>query len=107
MAGVEAAGPQAVGVAGCCVVELGGRAGSQGGQATDIVRLRLAPCQRRAKKKKVVQWAADVVDNEFLGRKSSKKCCIFHKRREFGDWSDSDTDDDDSSQGAGCDCHHK
>lgn len=71
------------------------------GPVSDVVTLRLAPCRRRTKKNKGVQWAEDVVDNEFLGRKSSKKCCIFHKRREFGDWSDSDTDD----EGEGCQCH--
>ncbi len=27
----------------------------------------------------VVKWGEDVVDNEDLGRKKSKKCCIFHK----------------------------
>lgn len=75
--------------------------GAGQGQVSDVVTLRLAPCRRRAKKTKVVQWAEDVVDNEFLGRKSSKKCCIFHKRREFGDWSDSDTDDELEN----CHCH--
>jgi protein phosphatase 1 regulatory subunit 11 len=50
-----------------------------------------------------------VVDNEGLGRKSSKVCCIYHKPREFGessseeDSSDSDVsssdDDRDASQG--------
>ena len=36
-----------------------------------------------------------VVDNEFLGRKSSKRCCIFHKARPFGE-SSTDTSDYDS-----------
>ena len=39
-------------------------------------------------------------DNEGLGRKSSKRCCIFHKQRAFGesstDSSDNNDDDDDS-----------
>ncbi len=39
----------------------------------------------RLRPKKVVQWGEDVVDNELLGRKKSKKCCIFHKRRKFGE----------------------
>lgn len=42
--------------------------------------------------KQGVQWAENVVDNELLGKKKSKKCCIFHKQRMFGDWSDSDSD---------------
>ena len=39
----------------------------------------------------------NVIDNEGLGRKSSKRCCIFHKQRAFGesstDSSDYDSDD--------------
>ncbi|GAB0141455.1 hypothetical protein EsHS_00002048 [Epichloe bromicola] len=48
-----------------------------------------------------VQWAEDVVDNEGLGRKSSKVCCIYHKPKgvdessdESSSSSDSDTDSD-------------
>jgi len=37
------------------------------------------------------------VNNEGLGRKSSKRCCIFHKQRPFGESStDSDYDSDES-----------
>ncbi|BDA48383.1 probable type 1 phosphatases regulator YPI1 [Coccomyxa sp. Obi] len=50
----------------------------------EIVTLRLTP----RRKKKAVKWSEDVVDNEFLNKKSSKKCCIFHKQRPFGEWSD-------------------
>ncbi|KXL45793.1 hypothetical protein M433DRAFT_156819 [Acidomyces richmondensis BFW] len=38
-----------------------------------------------------VRWAEDVVDNEGMGKKSSKVCCIYHKPHEPGD-SDSDSD---------------
>ena len=42
-----------------------------------------------------------MVDNEGMGRKSSKRCCIFHKQREFGesstDSSDNGSDESDSS----------
>lgn len=47
-----------------------------------------------------VKWAEDVVDNEGMGRKSSKVCCIYHKPKEPGDGdsdsnsSSSDDDDD-------------
>jgi len=41
-----------------------------------------------------VQWTADTIDNEHLGRKSSKKCCIYHAPRKFGSWSDSEIDTD-------------
>lgn len=44
-----------------------------------------------------VTWGEDVVDNEGLGRKKSKICCIFKKQREFGESSsESDSSDDDS-----------
>jgi len=46
-----------------------------------------------------------VVDNEGLGRKSSKRCCIFHKQRAFGesstDSSESDSDNSDGSSSSG------
>mmetsp|Transcript_19947 Transcript_19947/g.30191 ORF Transcript_19947/g.30191 Transcript_19947/m.30191 type:complete len:171 (-) Transcript_19947:292-804(-) len=49
-----------------------------------------------------VRWNEDVIDNEGLGRKSSKRCCIFHKQRSFGESStDSENDDDDGSVGSG------
>eukprot|EP00968_Pinguiococcus_pyrenoidosus_P001955 scaffold98_cov244-Pinguiococcus_pyrenoidosus.AAC.9 len=41
-----------------------------------------------------VRWAHDVVDNEHMNKKSSKRCCIFHKARQFGE-SDSDESDSD------------
>ena len=44
-----------------------------------------------------------VEDNEGLGRKKSKRCCIFHKERDFGESStdSSDNDDDDHSESSG------
>jgi Protein phosphatase inhibitor len=48
-----------------------------------------------------VHWDENVLDNEGLGRKSSKRCCIFHRQRSFGesstDSSDYDTDGSGSS----------
>jgi len=40
-----------------------------------------------------------VVNNEGMGRKSSKRCCIFHKQRAFGESStdSSGEEDDDGS----------
>mmetsp|Transcript_10768 Transcript_10768/g.30546 ORF Transcript_10768/g.30546 Transcript_10768/m.30546 type:complete len:109 (+) Transcript_10768:359-685(+) len=73
---------------------------------SDRVTLRLVP----RRKKKGVRWTSETVDNEGLGRKNSKKCCIFHRRRAFGDWSDSEDSDqecncpeptDDGSKGPG------
>ncbi|KAG6526371.1 protein phosphatase 1 regulatory subunit INH3-like [Zingiber officinale] len=57
---------------------------SQPPQETLVLRL------RRPKKK--VTWKEGTVDNEFLNRKSSKKCCIFHKQKPF-DEDDSDEDE--------------
>lgn len=43
-----------------------------------------------------------MIDNEGLGRKSSKRCCIFHKERPFGESStDSENDSDGSSSSGG------
>ncbi len=41
-----------------------------------------------------VRWSQDVVDNEHMNKKKSKKCCIYHKPRVFGEWSDTDSDDE-------------
>ncbi|OIW08025.1 hypothetical protein TanjilG_20126 [Lupinus angustifolius] len=46
------------------------------------------PLNRRKK----VSWKEGTVDNEFMQKKSSKKCCIFHKQKPF-DEDDSDEDD--------------
>ncbi|MCI04124.1 protein phosphatase 1 regulatory subunit inhibitor-3 [Trifolium medium] len=35
------------------------------------------------RKKKKVSWKDGTVDNEFMHKKSSKKCCIFHKEEPF------------------------
>ncbi|KAL4345244.1 hypothetical protein HN51_063278 [Arachis hypogaea] len=42
--------------------------------------------------KKKVTWKEGTEDNEFIQKKSSKKCCIFHKEKSF-DEDDSDEDD--------------
>ncbi|KAJ3497783.1 hypothetical protein NLG97_g1637 [Lecanicillium saksenae] len=43
-----------------------------------------------------VQWAEDVVDNEGLGRKSSKVCCIYHKPKAVDESSDESSSDSSS-----------
>lgn len=51
----------------------------------------------RLKKKKTqrkVVWKENTVDNEGLGRKSSKCCCIYKKPHDFGE-SSSDSEDED------------
>lgn len=52
---------------------------------------------KKPKPDKKVQWQEGVVDNEFMGKKSSKCCCIYAKPHKFGESdteSDSDADDD-------------
>ena len=44
-----------------------------------------------------VTWSEDTIDNEGLGRRSSKRCCIFHKVKKFAE-SDSDESDEDPEQ---------
>ena len=39
----------------------------------------------------------NTIDNEGLGRKSSKRCCIFHKQRDFGESSTDSSDSDEST----------
>ncbi|KAK6129635.1 hypothetical protein DH2020_036622 [Rehmannia glutinosa] len=48
--------------------------------------------------KKKVSWKEGTVDNEFMNKKSSKKCCIFHKEKPF--------DEDDSDAEGDCDHDH-
>lgn len=66
---------------------------------------------QKPKKKKKVQWNAGTVDNEFMGKKSSKCCCVYEKPRVFGESSsesNSDNDDDDiEGHNAYCPGHKK
>ena len=67
-----------------------------------VLPLRLTPASDRPN----VTWREDTVDNEHLGRKSSKRCCIFHKARKFGESSsesESSDDSDSSSENEGDD----
>ncbi|EAW07957.1 PPP1R11/YPI1 family protein [Aspergillus clavatus NRRL 1] len=50
-----------------------------------------------------IRWSEDVVDNEGMGKKSSKVCCIYHKDRPVGE-SSSESDDTDSSSDDCSDC---
>ncbi|KAJ4365157.1 Type 1 phosphatases regulator ypi1 [Neocucurbitaria cava] len=57
-----------------------------------VLRLRAEPTEQRH-----IQWAEDVVDNEGMGKKSSKVCCIYHKPRAADESSDDDSSDSSSS----------
>ena len=62
--------------------------------ATDSAPVLVLKLQQAPK----ITWTEDTVDNENLGRKSSKRCCIFHKIKKFGE-SDSDETDSDAGEG--------
>jgi len=60
-----------------------------------VLRLRLHPRPH-------VKWDEKVIDNEHMNKKSSKRCCIFHKKRAFGESSsesESESDDGDEEKG--------
>eukprot|EP01113_Clastostelium_recurvatum_P037748 TRINITY_DN5549_c0_g1_i2.p1 TRINITY_DN5549_c0_g1~~TRINITY_DN5549_c0_g1_i2.p1 ORF type:complete len:135 (-),score=27.13 TRINITY_DN5549_c0_g1_i2:25-429(-) len=64
---------------------------------TRILTLKL----QKPKHEKKVQWTEDVVDNEGMGKKKSKKCCIFHKKRRY----DESSTESDSSDSGECEHH--
>lgn len=51
----------------------------------------------REPKKPSVTWTDDTVNNENMGKKSSKRCCIFHKIKKFAE-SDSDESNSDEEK---------
>ncbi|KAM9824134.1 E3 ubiquitin-protein ligase PPP1R11 isoform 2-T2 [Neosynchiropus ocellatus] len=55
---------------------------------------------RKRKTEKKVEWSSDTVDNEHLGRRSSKCCCIYEKPRQFGE-SSSESDGEEDDEGCG------
>ena len=56
---------------------------------------------KKQKKAKKVVWAEGTVDNEGMEKKSSKKCCIYHKPKAFGESSSESSSESDS-----CDHDH-
>lgn len=55
-----------------------------------LVTLTLKP----RKDKRSVKWQENVVDNEDLEKKTSKKCCIYHKKKAFGESSTESSDEE-------------
>lgn len=78
---------------------------------TSPTQQRLVLKLKKPKADKKVQWDESTVDNEFMGKKTSKCCCIYSKPRIFGESSsdsDSDNDDDDGcAHNAYCTGHKK
>ncbi|KAK4610601.1 Type 1 phosphatases regulator [Fulvia fulva] len=62
--------------------------------STPSATLRLRGASAEPSQPRRVVWAEDVIDNEGMGKKSSKVCCIYHKPHEPGD---SDSEDSSSS----------
>jgi len=56
------------------------------------LRLRAEPAEERH-----IQWAEDVIDNEGMGKKSSKVCCVYHKPRPYDQSSDESSSDSSES----------
>ena len=63
------------------------------------VTLRLRPKHR-------VKWGEDVVDNEGMGKRKSNKCCIFHRRKMFGE-SSSESEGDSGNESDGDSPHRR
>ncbi|KZP00594.1 hypothetical protein CALVIDRAFT_533598 [Calocera viscosa TUFC12733] len=61
-----------------------------------VLRLRGGPDTRPH-----VVWSEDVIDNEGLGRKKSKICCIYHKPKEFDESSSDESSSDESDSSGG------
>ncbi|XP_055370775.1 E3 ubiquitin-protein ligase PPP1R11 [Condylostylus longicornis] len=62
---------------------------TDGEQVAPVLRLRL----QKPKNPKKVAWKSNTIDNENLGKKKSKCCCIYKKPTVFGE-SSSESDDE-------------
>eukprot|EP00603_Paraphysomonas_imperforata_P002636 CAMPEP_0114436662 /NCGR_PEP_ID=MMETSP0103-20121206/13581_1 /TAXON_ID=37642 ORGANISM="Paraphysomonas imperforata, Strain PA2" /NCGR_SAMPLE_ID=MMETSP0103 /ASSEMBLY_ACC=CAM_ASM_000201 /LENGTH=85 /DNA_ID=CAMNT_0001606965 /DNA_START=65 /DNA_END=322 /DNA_ORIENTATION=+ len=45
-------------------------------------------------REKKITWDEEVVNNEHMGKKSSNRCCIFHKARRYDESDSSESDSD-------------
>ncbi|KAG3272244.1 hypothetical protein H1C71_030422, partial [Ictidomys tridecemlineatus] len=52
---------------------------------------------QKGKSDKRVEWSSDTIDNEHLGRRSSKCCCIYEKPRAFGESSSESEKEDEEN----------
>ncbi|KNZ64124.1 hypothetical protein VP01_1064g6 [Puccinia sorghi] len=71
--------------------------GADSGTPATLI-LRAAPLPSSQRRQPRVQWQENVVDNEGLGRKKSKVCCIYNKPKAF----DESSDESDHSDSACC-----
>lgn len=63
---------------------------------TETTQEKVLVLKLRNKVKTRVKWTQDTINNEYMNKKSSKLCCIYHKPKKFGE-SDSDESDSDNS----------
>ena len=75
---------------------------SQSAQATLYLRGQ-ATSDHDDRSKRRIRWAEDVVNNEGMGKKSSKVCCIYHKPHEIDESSSDDSDSSSSNSDNGGD----
>jgi len=68
---------------------------TDGASGPPTLRLKL-----KKEERKKVQWTSETVDNEHMNKKKSKCCCVFVKKRPFGE-SDSDESDGDCDHCSG------
>ncbi|KKK20010.1 hypothetical protein P175DRAFT_0473233 [Aspergillus ochraceoroseus IBT 24754] len=52
-----------------------------------------------------IRWSEDVIDNEGMGKKSSKVCCIYHKARPVGESSSEESSSSSSDSDSDSDSH--
>ncbi|XP_059619357.1 E3 ubiquitin-protein ligase PPP1R11-like [Phlebotomus argentipes] len=62
---------------------------ANGTEEAPVLRLRL----HKPKSDKKVSWGSETVDNEDMGKKKSKCCCVYHKPMTFGE-SSSESEDE-------------
>ncbi|XP_061434618.1 splicing factor 3A subunit 2-like isoform X2 [Lethenteron reissneri] len=53
-----------------------------------------------------VVWTSDTIDNEHLGRRSSKCCCVYQKPRDFGESSSDSESEEGGSNCGNAHCPH-
>ncbi|KAJ5855729.1 uncharacterized protein N7529_009673 [Penicillium soppii] len=66
--------------------------------ATLRLRAEEAPAAEETSSSRRIRWSEDVVDNEGMGKKSSKVCCIYHKARPVGESSSEESSSSSSSE---------
>jgi protein phosphatase 1 regulatory subunit 11 len=78
MGGRTSAAQSAAATTTMTMTEVPSRTTTTGSNDGEVLRLTL-------RARNTVRWDVNVEDNEGMGKKSSKRCCIFHKQRNFGE----------------------